>query len=450
MKMNFNKGLFVILLHFFALNLFSQEERLLIIEFRSLTENDSVSKYVTNLLIQKMDEIDSLSPVFVTVLPQPIPKENDYETLKPLADSTECDYLVTGDVNIIDSIFALTIYIFDTNHDKFINPINLITYNDSTSISEKLERVASILTGDMRYGKEINLISLENEEKNEKKGFLIFASDVRKTQIFMDDKYIGETPFVKKVKLSSYNIKMINPDYEISDEFEYTILSNTKLVIFKSLKPAWLNIDIFPSKADIYIDDLYIGKGPILDTLYNSDLDHFRFQMDGYYNKNLSNQIHSYKKNHLIIDLENKSKSKTILYSSLFPGIGQIYNDNTYRGIFYGLSEIYCIVNAISLDKKMKQSNDAYKNSTERYNLATSIEMIARERKIMLAEYDNIKEYEKSRNNYIIAAAGIWLWNLFDALIWKEPDTRKDSKLSINFQNDGIISQKIGLSYEFK
>ena len=160
--MNIKKILFVILLHFFALNLFPQEQTLSIIEFRSLTEDDSTAKYVTNLLIQKIEEIDSLSQISVRVLPQPVPKENDYVTLKPLADSTECDYLITGDVNIIDSIFALTIYIIDTNHDKFSSPINIITYNNSTGISEKLERVAYIIMGDMRYSDAINIISLEN------------------------------------------------------------------------------------------------------------------------------------------------------------------------------------------------------------------------------------------------------------------------------------------------
>jgi hypothetical protein len=448
--MKFKKGLFLILFHFFALNLFSQEQILSIIEFRSLTENDSVSKYVTNLLIQKLEELDSLSQISISRHQQPVIKENDYETLKPLIEKSGSDYLITGDININTNIISLTLFIFDVKNDIFNSTINIITNNDSTSIMQEIKKIAPMIINSPKYNNPVNLISLKNEKYPEHEGFLIFNSDVRKAQIFIDGEYIGETPFVKNVKYGSYDIKMVNPDYEISEKFEYNKLTNSNSVIYKSLKPAWLNIDVFPAQADIYIDDLYLGKGPILDTLYNSDFNKFQFEMDGYYDKNLPNQLLSYKKNYLNINLENKSKSKTILYSSLFPGIGQIYNDNTYRGILFCLGEIYCIVNSISFDRKMKKSKDTYESSFERYNRAKSIETIARERTIILAEYDNMKKYEKSRNNYIMAAAGIWLWNVVDALIWKEPSTRKDSKLSINFQNDGFITQKIGLSYEIR
>ena len=428
--MNIKKILFVILLHFFALNLFPQEQTLSIIEFRSLTEDDSTAKYVTNLLIQKIEEIDSLSQISVRVLPQPVPKENDYVTLKPLADSTECDYLITGDVNIIDSIFALTIYIIDTNHDKFSSPINIITYNNSTGISEKLERVAYIIMGDMRYSDAINIISLENEEKNKKIGWLIFISDVRKAQIFMDNEYIGETPFVKKVKFGSYNIKMVNPDYGISEKYNCGKYTNSNSIIFKSLKPSWVIFDDHPIGAKIHIDKQVMDFLPHKATLINSKKENLLITKTGYYNYNSELHLRSYQKDNIKFSLKPKSKSINIYLSTIYPGLGQIYRDDLIRGYLYSGIETYFLVQTFLFNKDMHDLNDKIDDLTKKYNNANQIEDILYLEQALRNKHSEIEKVNNKRNKTAIWALAIWGISFIDSILWEKPPAIPEVSMS--------------------
>jgi hypothetical protein len=442
--MTLKKELIFILIFLLSYNLFCQEKRYIIVEFRALTENDTIAKYMTNLFIEKINEIDSLSSI--SFHQQPTLKENDYATLKPLINKDN-DFLITGDININDKIISVSFFVFDVKNDQFCNPINLITENNSTNIIKGIEKIVSVLPNIRSYPDPINIISLGEIVIPDKNGSIIFSSDIRKAHVFINDEYIGVTPFVKNVKFGKYKIKMVNPDYNISETFTYSKFSKNCTPIFRSLKPTWLNLNIFPEHANLFIDNQFIDMSDPKNKTLNSNLSKILIKKDGYHNKQILYAPKPYQFNSLDVTLKPKSKSRAILFSTLFPGTGQMYVDNKFRGLFFGLSEIFCISNSIISAKKMNDNISAYKKSQERYNRATEIDIINKQREIMLSRYDNIIHYEKSRNIYIASSIGVWLINLLEIFTWKEPDN--NIKVSMKLENVGRLSPKIGFTYEF-
>lgn len=267
---------------------------------------------------------------------------------------------------------------------------------------------------------------------------MIFASDVRKAQIFMDNEYIGETPFAKKVKFGSYKIKMKNPDYEISEKFAYNKLTNSNSVIFKSLKPVLFNIDVYPSQADIYLDDRYLGKGSIFNEKIKAGEHLLYIQNTGYETKKIDTYINANDSQQYNIKLTPKSLYKALIYSMVVPGLGQVYSERSYKNLLYSVIEVGGLIGVYSLNNKMHKLNDQYNNLIKDYRNAMTNEEFELYHRQIEKKYDDIGETKKLRNTIYYAVAAVVAVNLLDTYIWW-PFDDNDPGYNISMKHDRDI-----------
>jgi len=123
----------------------------------------------------------------------------------------------------------------------------------------------------------------------------------------------------------------------------------------------------------------------------------------------------------------NEDKKITSLKKSLlFPGWGQLAEKRYFEGIIFATSELFCLYQIYSFNRK---ANYYYK----KYKIATNVQDV-------LLYRERTEKYDKLRNKYILGAAGIWVLNLVDIYyIMKKRQKRfqkkRNIKLNIFFNN---------------
>jgi hypothetical protein len=109
---------------------------------------------------------------------------------------------------------------------------------------------------------------------------------------------------------------------------------------------------------------------------------------------------------------------KALERSLLFPGLGQLGEKQYLKAALFGGAEIFCLAQVLML---MGKGNDAYSNYRDAGDAAS------------VAEYRaQTEKYDKQRNTAILAAAGVWVLNMVDILIYAKK--KYGRKTAIGFQ----------------
>jgi hypothetical protein len=109
---------------------------------------------------------------------------------------------------------------------------------------------------------------------------------------------------------------------------------------------------------------------------------------------------------------------KALERSLLFPGLGQLGEKQYVKAALFGGAEIFCLAQVLIL---MGKGNSAYKN----YRDATD--------PLAVLEFRGLTEkYDRQRNTAILAAAGVWVLNMIDILVFAKKKYGK--KAAIGFQ----------------
>jgi hypothetical protein len=109
---------------------------------------------------------------------------------------------------------------------------------------------------------------------------------------------------------------------------------------------------------------------------------------------------------------------KALERSLLFPGLGQLGEKQYVKAALFGGAEIFCLAQVLIF---MGKGNSAYKN----YRDAIDPQAVL--------EFRGLTEkYDRQRNTAILAAAGVWVLNMIDILVFAKKKYGK--KAAIGFQ----------------
>ncbi len=104
-----------------------------------------------------------------------------------------------------------------------------------------------------------------------KEGTLTVTSDPEGVEVWLDDKYIGDTPIKnKKLRTGKYSIKLIDPIQQVSITEEILIQPSKLTVVEKILKKKFgtLKVDSDPEGAEVFISTS-LGKTPLENNFMN-------------------------------------------------------------------------------------------------------------------------------------------------------------------------------------
>jgi hypothetical protein len=109
---------------------------------------------------------------------------------------------------------------------------------------------------------------------------------------------------------------------------------------------------------------------------------------------------------------------KALERSLLFPGLGQLGEKQYFKAALFGGVEIFCLAQVLIFMGKGNSAYDDYRNAGDSQ---------------AAVEFRGLTEkYDKQRNTAILAAAGVWVLNMIDILVYAK--NKYGKKAFIGFQ----------------
>jgi hypothetical protein len=131
----------------------------------------------------------------------------------------------------------------------------------------------------------------------------------------------------------------------------------------------------------------------------------------------------------------NSNKISSLQKSLLIPGWGQIVEKRYIEGVLFLSAEIFCIYKIFSYNHKGNDYYDLYKKAD---NVSDA------------TQYRDLTEkYDKKRNRFILAAAGVWIVNLIDIYFIVKKKDKKERNLRLKFNLNENKDLAFTISYSF-
>ena len=273
-----------------------------------------------------------------------------------------------------------------------------------------------------------------------KLGSLKIFTEPMDADVFIDGKYLGKSPYVlKDYPTGTYAIEAKYPGYHAKAErveIEHKKIKTIDLNLDRGCPPntGIFKFSIMPGGTEITHNGKTLEQAP--GTFIEVPAGEHKFKFKKKYFEGSGTQIFTLA-NQQTIRLEYnavpKSKGKAIKKSLLFSGWGQYYSEKNTKGTVFLLSQLASFGGIYYMyynyDKKKGEYNSAFDN----YNNAISAsEVISTSADLTAAEY-NLYDAEKMLYASIGVAAGIYLINVFDSMIFGgAPKSARDgNKLSL-------------------
>ena len=263
--------------------------------------------------------------------------------------------------------------------------------------------------------------SLINVNLIDEKGIIIVDSDYNPAQIYLDGIYVGDTRgILKNIEFGEHTVSLKKMNDTVFETIVNVKDSGGNFVL-GMISTSYIQINSFPDGTHIDFDGHDIGMTPT-DTLIIKIGEHeVSLNRSGYESFHSTFHTNSLEHRILNIEMEPLSQKKSILYSALLPGLGQIYAEKTLKGVVFLSTELLLIGGTIWCSERMKvirgEYNDFVRISQESIN-AAEIEWAT----AMMREKKNQHDQTKlKRTMFIASAIGWWILNVIDRYVF-EPE----------------------------
>ncbi len=123
---------------------------------------------------------------------------------------------------------------------------------------------------------------------------------------------------------------------------------------------------------------------------------------------------------------------KALVRSLIFPGLGQLGEKQVAKGMVFVSAELFCLIEVFL---KNHRGDDAYGHYRSASNANDAV------------YYRRLTEtYDRERNTYLLAAAGVWVLNLVDMAVWARKQKRLRPQVVIDHEQKKVA---LGLRLDF-
>ncbi|MFN3135311.1 MAG: PEGA domain-containing protein [Candidatus Kryptonium sp.] len=279
--------------------------------------------------------------------------------------------------------------------------------------------------------------------KLEKAGFLEVVSTPIGADVILNGKVVGKTPlYLPKLKKDKHVIKLALADYQDYSQ-EVDLVSADRVKVEAKLEKMRSKVNLVGIRGNV--DVLIKGEGtqknisrlPAKEIELVYGVYEIKLNKLGYHSTTRKIKVDKPDMD-VVLTMEPKSKSTSIILSALLPGAGQIYMGREDMGMLLIVSEI--AAGAFTVNYFFKYIG--YKNEYEKYrNLylsANDIDKMENYYSLMRKNYDSMK---KSKNYFFIGSgvvSAIWLFNLVDAIIFSPDKVYSERVFKVGVRGSSI------------
>ena len=122
--------------------------------------------------------------------------------------------------------------------------------------------------------------------------------------------------------------------------------------------------------------------------------------------------------NRFSFNLSSKTRIKSAVRSMFLPGWGQYYSGQKGRAFVFNLTTIGLGIGAVFADSDFRKKRDNYDRAILDLANAVSADEINRLRDLVITNNREAYDAETTRNMLVIVTAGIYVYNILDALVF--------------------------------
>jgi hypothetical protein len=250
-------------------------------------------------------------------------------------------------------------------------------------------------------------------------GLLTLYTNPSGANVYLNDSLIGETPLNEcKVKTGTYNIKIKKENYILWEKFIEIAHTMKKMNITLSSLFGSLSFNNISANQNLYLDGKLLNSNNLEN--YKLPIGNHEIQLvDTRLNKRISDDIDVNTGNHYDVYFNYDEFSfKPLLYSSVVPGLGQIYAKSYLKGGLILLSTIASGYLTVLATNNYNRKMNEYNSFQEKYLAAVTEEDASYYRSMTQNAYDKVNTASTFKNIAIGTLVGIYLYNLFDAVLF--------------------------------
>jgi len=312
-------------------------------------------------------------------------------------------------------------------------------------------KVEMKLDGYLDYSSEIDITEDYHEMniKLEKAGYLEIKSNPPSAEVILNDKSVGKTPLsLPKLKKDKYVVKLALKDYqEYLQEVDLINADNVKIDVKLEKMRSRVNLTGLVGRADVIIKGEGIERNITRLPARNIELVYggYRIKVNkpGYHPFTQDIRIDKPEMDIPLV-LQPKSKFKSILFSFVIPGTGQIYMGRKGLGTTLLVSGITTDVVTLALFVQYLKYKDNYQTYRKFYLSSNNNDDIEKYYSLMMKNYNSMKKFK----NYFLISSGvagaIWLYNLVDAMIFSPGEIYTEQRLRVE-----VGWNSIGVKFKF-
>lgn len=258
---------------------------------------------------------------------------------------------------------------------------------------------------------------------------IVLKSDLKNTQIYMNNTILGTTPFnFKATKNVEYMFSFIPSNLNFNRVDTTIVLKEMidTLILNIDFKKSWLSINcnidsadvLLHMKSSIYTPDkigLRLSKycpmihNEIYPGSYTVTIKKSGYSSESYYRifKPRSNS-------NINITLNPLSKNKALLFSSLFPGLGQWYSEKPVKGLLMNIIAIGSISTSFITNNTISEYKAEYKSLQSEYRNSTSVTEINSSYEKLKDKFDKLEQMQNIRNIFIGVSISVYIASIVD------------------------------------
>ncbi|MCP4581253.1 MAG: PEGA domain-containing protein [candidate division Zixibacteria bacterium] len=123
-------------------------------------------------------------------------------------------------------------------------------------------------------------------------------------------------------------------------------------------------------------------------------------------------------KNHYSFDLSPKTRSKAALRSLFMPGWGQHYSGQKEKAFLLNIGTVSFAIGTILADSDFRRKRDDYNQAVIDLGNAASFEETELLRSDVIDKNRKAYDSETRRNALVLITAGLWVYNILDAVVF--------------------------------
>ncbi len=312
-------------------------------------------------------------------------------------------YMLGATVGRVGDTFAISMRMISVESGEIIKTANFdITGKIDRLLTEGISEAAKLMFGSLKKADASVVISTLPA------GARLFLGGADRGLAPVDLQDLkAETPYDISIQLDDHKT------------FDTTLVlvegRNNRIVLPLIRETGELSVEGSPENSKIFLGKSLVGKIPLLSFTYPTGEYELSVKKPGFQTFTNTIALETDQSLPIVVSLIPKSKKKAILFSTLLPGSGQLYQGYKGKGILLLASTLATAYLAFEDYGTFVESKTVYEEKSKVYNSnLTQPDLLATQKQDMLDAFDIMKDHESAFLLKAGLVGGIWTVNLLE------------------------------------